>query len=705
MRYVIGVDVGGTFTDAVAADENGRIAGAKTPSTPDDYSRGVLDAIAALAAQLGIGERELLGSTAYVAHGTTASINALVTGDVEPAGFITTKGHGDSIAIMNVEGRYLGLSAHEAQDILHTRKPAPLVPKSRVAEVTERIDQAGAVVVDLNSDEVRAAVERLVATGVRAIAVSLLWSFQNPVHEHRVREIVNETAPEVFVALSSDVSPRIREFARNATTIMSTQLGPPLRRYLEPLERELADRGLAGPLLIMQSSGGTIAAEEAPGSAITTVGSVLSGGVVGATRLAQQLGHRNVITADVGGTTFLVGMIVGGEPVRSSSTIINQHPVNVPTIKVSVIGSGGGAIAWIDDGGNLRVGPHSAAAVPGPAAYGAGGTRPTVTDADVVLGIIDPDYFLGGRRTLRADLAAEALLEHVGRPLGLTAEQAAAAVYEVQNAQTADLARKVVVESGHDPREFAVYAFGGAGPIHASAFATELGAGELVVPLGAAASGFSAYGLAASDVVVTAELSDPAPFPLDPAVVQANFDRLEQQVRDALDRQGVDYASVELRRVFDARYTAQMFEVSAAAPDGAVDAETVALMAKSFEQRYAELYGEGSGFPAAGLQMITYRVRGVGRLSFRPSLPEHARADGGDADAAIKRRRPVFLEVGRGFEDTAIYDYELLRAGHVVPGPAVIEVPTTTVTIPSGREARVDELGNIRVNLDRGSHR
>jgi N-methylhydantoinase A len=702
MKYVIGIDVGGTFTDAVAADENGRIVGAKTPSTPENYATGVLNATETLAAQLGLAERELLESTAYIAHGTTASINALVTGNVEPAGFITTKGHGDSIAIMNVEGRYLGLSAQQAQDTLRTRRPAPLVPRTRVFEVTERVDQAGHVVVALNEGEVREAVQSLVATGVRAIAVSLLWSFQNPAHEHRVREIINELAPGVFVALSSDVSPRIREFARNATTIMSTQLGPPLRRYLEPLESELAERGLAGRLLIMQSSGGTITAEEAPGTAISTVGSVLSGGVVGASRLAQQLGHRDVVTADVGGTTFLVGMIVDGEPVRSSTTIINQHPINVPTIKVDAIGSGGGAIAWIDEGGNLRVGPQSAAAVPGPAAYDAGGTRPTVTDADIVLGIINPDYFLGGRRKLRADLAAEALLKHVGRPLGLTAEQAAAAVYEVQNAQTADLARKAVVESGHDPREFAVYAFGGAGPIHAAAFATELGAKELVVPLGAAASGFSAYGLAASDVAVTAEASDPAPFPLDPVTVQANYGRLEQRVREALDRQGVAYASTEVVRSFDARYTAQMFEVSTTAPDGVITPESIELMAKAFEQRYAELYGEGAGFAAAGLQIITYRVRGVGRLSFRPSLPEHDRAPSADASAAIKEHRLVFLQVERGFEPTAIYHYELLRAGHVLPGPAVIEVPTTTVTIPAGREARIDQLGNIRVDLDRG---
>ena len=456
---------------------------------------------------------------------------------------------------------------------------------------------------------------------------------------------------------------------------------------------------MRAPVLVMQSSGGTISAEEAPASAITTVGSVLSGGVVGAIRLAEQLGHRNVVTTDVGGTTFLVGMIVDGQAVRASSTIINQHPINVPTIKVDAIGSGGGAIAWIDQGGNLRVGPKSAAAVPGPAAYATGGTDPTVTDADIVLGIINPEYFLGGRRALRRDLAERALLEKIGKPLGLSAEEAAAAVFEVQNTQTADLTRKVVVESGHDPREFVVYAFGGAGPIHAPAFASELGVPELVIPLGAAASGFSAYGLAASDVVVDAELSDPAAFPIDPARVQANYDRLEAQVKEALARQGVPYTSVELVREFDARYTAQMFEVTAAAPEGSITDETVSLMAKSFERRYAELFGEGSGFAAAGFQLITYRVRGVGRLPFRPELPEQSADRAGSARDAIKQHRPVLLDIRRGFVETAIYDYERLRPGHVIPGPAVSEVPTTTVVIPADIEGCVDRLGNVRMKL------
>lgn len=699
MKFVVGIDVGGTFTDAVAADENGRVVGGKAPSTPENYAVGVQDAISDLARQFGVPPADLLASTEYISHGTTSSLNALVTGNLDPVGFITTKGHGDSIFIMNVEGRYLGLSPHEMQDSLHTAKPAPLVTKGQVFEVTERIDHSGKVIVPLNEDEVRRAVEQLVEQGVSAIAVSLLWSFRNDAHEQRVRELIHEVATDMFVSLSSEISPRIREFSRNATTIMNTQLGPPLQRYLRPLERDLREQGLRGPLLIMQSSGGTISAEEAPRSAVTTVGSVLTGGVIGSARLAQQIGHRNVIATDAGGTTFLVGMVVDGEPVRSPTSVINRHPINVPTVKVEAIGSGGGAIAWVSDDGNLRVGPKSAAAVPGPAAYGAGGTEPTVTDANIVLGIINPDYFLGGRTQLRKDLAEKALLEKVGEPLGLTAEEAAAAIFEVQNSQTADLARKVVVESGHDPREFAVYGFGGSGPIHAFAVASELGASELVIPLGGAASGFSAYGLAASDVVVTAELSDPAPFPVPAERVDENFRTLEDQIRGALERQGVNYASIDIVREFDARYASQMVEVTAPAPEGAITDDAIPMMVKAFERRYAELFGENAGYSGASLQLITYRVRGIGRLPFRPRLPDHDVSVEHDASAAIKERRRVLLDVVRGFQQTAVYDYAMLQTGHVIPGPAVIEVPTTTVAIPAEREAQIDRLGNVRINL------
>lgn len=695
MSYAIGVDVGGTFTDAVAADAEGRIFSAKTPSTPPEYQRGVLQVLEALAAEVGSSPAEMLGDTTYVAHGTTSSLNALVQGKVPAVGFLTTKGHRDSIYIMNVEGRYLGRSAHEIQNVLHRRKPTPLVPKQRALEVTERIDAAGTIVVPLDEEEARRAIASLLEDEVAAIAVSLLWSFRNPVHEQRLRELIHEQDPNVYVALSSEVSPRIGEFARDATTIMSSQIGGALRDYLRPLESELGDRGLNGPLLVMQSSGGTVTAKEAPVSAITTVGSVLSGGVMGALHLAEQLGHRNVIATDVGGTTFLAGLIIDGVPDSASTTIVNQHPVNVPTLRVQAIGSGGGAIAWIDEGGNLRVGPRSAEAVPGPACYDQGGAEPTNTDANLVLGILGETGLIGGRKPLRRDLAAKALEEKIGKPLGMSAEEAAAAIYTIQNAQTADMLHKLVLEAGYDPRDFVVYAFGGAGPAHCAAYAAELGVDEVVVPLGPVAAAFSAYGLAGSDVVLTAERSDPAQLPIPAERANALFTALEAEVEQRLQAQGLSFASVEMQRELDLRYSMQMVEVTTPVPAGKLDEGAMRRVADDFEALYAKLNGEGTGFREAGIQAITYRVRGIASLGFSVDLPPIVAANGAGPEDAVLEQRQVCLDLREGYVETPVYDYRRLAAGHEIDGPAVIQVPTTAVVVPPGTRGRIDEVGNL----------
>jgi N-methylhydantoinase A len=697
MGYVLGVDVGGTFTDAVSVAPSGILKSAKTPSTPSDYSRGVMDVIELLAQESGLTSRELLQDTDHISHGTTSSLNALVMGRVPPVGFITTKGHRDSIYIMNVEGRHLGKSPHELQNVLMQKKPEGLIPRSLALEVTERIDRAGTIVVALDEREARQAVRTCIAQGATAIAVSFLWSFRNAAHEQRLRAIIAEEAPQLYVALSSDVSPRIREYARNVTTIMSTQIGPGLRSYLQSLESALRAQGLKGALLVMQSSGGAITAAEAPASAITTIGSVLTGGVVGAMQLARQLDHRNVITTDVGGTTFLAGLIVDGEPVRAAQTIINQAPINVPTLRVQAIGSGGGAIAWIDSGGNLRVGPLSAQASPGPACYGAGGTEPTITDANLVLGILPSRGLLGGRRPLSLELARQAIDSAIASKLKFTTEQAAAAIYAVQNAQTADLLRKVAVESGHDPRDFVVYAFGGAGPAHCAAYGRELGAREVVVPLGPVASAFSAFGLAASNVAITRELSDPATMPFDPELLEANFRRLEAEVSAAIDRQGLRFTGVELYREMDLRYGVQVGEVAAPVAGGRIDMPAVEAAVAEFERRYAQIYGEGSGFREAGIHVLTFRVRGVGVLPVSPTLPRIDAADGTSSSAALAEHRPVCLDLKKGFVRTPVYDYRRLRAGHRIDGPAIIEVPTTTAVLPDGMAGVIDHLGNLRI--------
>ena len=697
MSLVIGVDVGGTFTDAVLIDDLGGVAAAKVPSTPPDYSRGVLDVVRALAEHRNESLESLLADVHHLAHGTTSSLNALVMRKVPPVGFLTTVGHRDSIFIMNVEGRYLGRSPEGLQDVMRQNKAHVLLPKRLALEVTERIDRDGRVVVPLDEDAARQAIRNLVDQGVEAIAVSLLWSFRNPAHEERLRELVHEIAPDMFVALSSEVSPRIREFARSATTIMSAQIGPGLRDYLGNLETTLREHGLVGPLLVMQSNGGAVAAAEAPRTAISTVGSVLTGGVVGAKALADQLGHSNVIATDVGGTTFLVGLIVDGEPVRASNTIINHHPINVPTLEVHAIGSGGGAIAWLDAGGNLQIGPHSAQAVPGPACYDQGGTEPTNTDANLVLGILSDHGLIGGRKPLSIEAAREAIRSRIAEPLGLSVEEAAAAIYAVQNSQTGDLLRKTVVEAGHDPRTFVLYAFGGAGPAHAAMYAAEVGVGRVVVPLGQVASAFSAYGLASSDVVLAAELSDPAYVPLDPRQTAENFARLEEQVLAGLRRQGLDYASIEVERELDMRYAAQLAEVTTPVDGGALDDAALARSASKFEERYADLYGAGSGFSAAGIQAITYRVRATGVLPFSSALPDVKSADSADATVALVGTRSICLDGRVGYVETDVYDYRELRSGHVLQGPAVVELPTTTVVVPAGTTGAVDHLGNLTI--------
>jgi len=692
--HIIGIDVGGTFTDAFAADDSGHVYSAKVPSTPPEFANGVLSSIDALAETIGLEVGDLLADTAYICHGTTASLNALVTGDVAQVGFLTTHGHRDSIYIMNLEGRYAGLSPEEIQDITSTRKPKPLVPKRRVKEVVERIDYKGAVIVQLDEEATRAAIRELVDDGVEAIAVSLLWSFRNPAHERRVRELVHEVAPDMYVALSSEISPRIREYPRSATTVMSTQIGPTLRDYLNPLSAQLAERGLTGPLLVMQGSGGSVSAHEAPAYAITTIGSVLTGGVIGARTLGQQLGHKNIISTDVGGTTFLVGLVVDGEPVFDSTTTLNQYQITVPMMKVATIGSGGGAIAWLDEGGNLRVGPRSAGASPGPACYGQGGTEPTVSDANLVLGILNPDFFLGGEKKLDVELARNALRTAIGDPLGMTAEEAAAAVFEIQNSQTADLVRSVVVGAGHDPRDFVMYAFGGAGPVHCAAYGADLGVQEIVVPLGQTAATFSAYGLATSDVVLSAELSDPANFPVDASRVERNLGSLEEEVLRRLNEQRVDFQNVSTSREIDARYTMQIFEVSTPVQGGSLDDDAVLQVSHDFEARYANLFGEGSGFREAGVQFITYRVFGTGQLPFKPELPTLA-AGAGNGPPQAKEHRRAMLDLRAGWQEVAVYDYRALGRDDTIEGPAIVEAPTTTVVIPPNTSATVDQLGNL----------
>ena len=486
MDYVVGVDIGGTFTDCVALTPDRRIVHAKTPSThATDPGEGVMAGVSELAEALGRPLSDFLGACGRVSHGTTIGTNLVVERKGARTGLLTTAGHEDALSMMRGGGRTAGLPFEQVFSVQRTAKPEPLVPRERIGAVFERVDRDGRVVAPLDEARARRTLGELLSTHrIEALAICLLWSFRNPAHERRLAEIARELAPDLFVSLSCEVSPQLGEYERAVATVINAYIGPASARYLRTTASRLSERGLAGPFLVMQANGGVIpvgAAERAP---LITLDSGPAGGLAGVAKLAGAAGHGNVIATDMGGTSFDVGLVVAGRPVIAETCVLGQYTYRAPHLDVRSIACGGGSIAWVDPHtSSLRVGPHSAGSDPGPAAYGRGGREPTVTDADVVLGLVRADGFLDGRMPLDA-AAARAAVARLGERLGLDVERTAAGILQVNNAAAANLIRQRTIQQGLDPRDFAIYAFGGAGPVHAFGFADELGVKTVVIPLG-----------------------------------------------------------------------------------------------------------------------------------------------------------------------------------------------------------------------------
>jgi N-methylhydantoinase A len=574
--------------------------------------------------------------------------------------------------------------------------PDPIVPRRLVRELPERVDQAGRVLQALDEAATRRAIEELVVEGVEAIAVSLLWAFRNPAHEQRVGELVREIAGDgVFLSLSSDVNPVIGEYERTATTVLNSYLGPSVDRYLARLEAALREHGFAGTFAVLTSNGGVLGAQEAASHSVQLLASGPAGGVIGSRYLADSLGHRNIITSDMGGTSFDVGLVVEGRPVVAAVSEVAKYHVSAPMIDITAIGAGGGSIASVRDG-LIRVGPESAGAYPGPVCYGRGGQRVTVTDAMLVLGIIDADRFLGGRMQLDRAAAEAAIEEQIADPLGLSVAQAAAGVRRIVEAHMADTLRELTVGRGHDPRDFVLYAYGGAGPMHCAGYGAELGVQRIVVPAMSMAQ--SAYGALASDVQVSAEQSvlvrggggerDPWDG-MDVDVIEAAFAELEQRCRVRLAANGVAPERAELSRVADVRYRRQTNELMIQAPIGRLDAGGLQDLLERFERAYEETYGKGAAFREAGVEIATLRVNAVGRTQ-KPRIARLAAEAAGPA-----RHRDVFDAAAGRHVSTPVVDWAGLVAGHELRGPAVVEHPTTTVYVAAGQGAGVDEHGNL----------
>lgn len=699
MSYRIGVDIGGTFTDCVVVDDRGDRTVSKALTTPDALEHGVLEAVAGAAEQLHTTRRQLLEDCDLFVHGTTQATNAMLTRTGVRTGLITTRGHEDAIIIGKVYSKVAGLAERDLVHASRLRKPEPIVPRARIRGVSERVDRDGDVIVTLQDDEVLAAIDSLVDEGVEAIAVSLLWSFVNDAHERRIKELIERRAPAVFTAYSHEVAPVLGEYERTATTAICAYVGPKVVGYLRRLESLLQDEGLSHPLLVMQASGGLTSVLDASQRPIVTLDSGPTGGILGCQHLGRLYGEDNVICTDVGGTSFDVGLILEGEVPLAAEPVVGQYTLRMPKVLVNSIGSGGGSIAWIDEGGLLRVGPQSAGSRPGPACYGAGGGQATVTDADLVLGYLDAGSFLGGRMPLDRELAVRALAR-LGEHLGMEPEEVAIGVFRIINAQMADLIRKSTIEQGHDPRECVLVAYGGAGPTHAAFYGSDIGAKAIIVP--ADSTVFSAEGMLTCDITHTAEVSrlQSTPFGDDGlAALTERFAGLEARVRDQFAAEGTPGQEITVTRAAGVRFRQQVHSVEVDVDLGEIDAAAGERLVERFLNRYAQVYGRGALVSGGEAELELHRV--VGTLRLEPvSFPDHPDA-GPDSAAALKAERSVYFEPA-GFTPTQIYDGNALQAGNVVEGPAIIERMGDSIVVPPGARAEVDSRHTISLMVDKG---
>ena len=694
MRYRIGVDIGGTFTDCVVIDAEGRSSVSKSLTTPGSLADGVMEAVRLNAEGRGVSRQEMLAGTDRFVHGTTQATNAMITRSGARTGLITTRGHEDNLIVGRVYSKMAGLNERDLVHSSRLAKPEPIIPRELILGVSERIDRYGDVVVALDEPDVHTAIDSLVAAGVEAIAVSFLWSFVNESHEQRVKELLAERAPDIFTAFSFEVAPVIGEYERTATTAITAYVGPRVVAYLVHLEEMLQGEGLAPPLLVMQASGGLTSVADAARCPIVTLDSGPTGGILGSRHLGALYGEENVICTDVGGTSFDVGLILDGEVPLDGEPVVAQYSLRMPKVLVHTIGAGGGSIAWSDEGGLLRVGPQSAGSNPGPACYGFGGTQPTVTDADVVLGYLDPDGFLGGRMRLDRDLAFRALTE-IGRTIGLEPEETAIGVFRIINAQMADLIRKSTIELGHDPRECTIVAYGGAGPTHAVFYGREAQAKSILIP--ADSTVFSAAGMLTCDITHTADSTHLLSGPFEAgelAQMQARLEMLEARLADQFAREGASRGEVSYTHLLGVRFQSQANAFNVEADAAVLDPAHPSLLRERFLARYAQLYGPGAILPGAEIDVDLHRVVGTRRVE----QVTVARREllGEDPSPAERAPRLVYFE-GIGFAPTPTYDGYAVEPGNLVTGPAIIARMGDSVVVPPGYQARVDEFLSLRL--------
>ena len=694
-RYAIATDVGGTCTDTLIFAEGEPLRIGKALSTPPNFADGVINSIRSALPGTGFTLESLLQHTQLFMHGCTVAENTILTRDGSLTGLITTAGFEDTLLVTRgAYGRWGGLPEDELKHPVMTERGSPLVPSERICGMSERVDYKGAVVAELDEAEAERAVRYLVGERkVEAIAVCLLWSMHNPSHERAIRDIVNRIAPSVFVSLSSEIATTPGEYERTSTTVINAYTGQIAKNYLSHLQKLLSDSGYAGPVMIMQGYGGLLPAAEAAERAVGLIECGPAAGVIAARFLGELMGDRDVIAADMGGTTFKVGVVQNGQIEYAREPMVDRYHYVAPKIEIFSIGAGGGSIVSLDQRTNIpTVGPRSAGAQPGPVCYGLGGSESTLTDVLLLIGYLDPKTFLGGSMTLDFAAAQRVFKAQIAEPLGMSVEEAAFGIYRIAVAQIFDLIHKITVERGLDPRDFVLHAFGGTCGLLAGVFGQELNVKRVVVPYTASVN--CALGLVAADVVHEYSITRTLPAPPPAEAVNAVYAPMIERALAQLRSEGFPDDRIRLQWSVDLRYSRQVHEVTTAVNTRTpLDQRGVERLIDDFEELYERKYGRGSAFRGAGMEITAFRLTARGLMA-RPQIEKSA-LDGHSSAHALVGERNAFIAARNGLGRTAIYDFPRLRPGNVVEGPAVIHTPITTIMIQDHQTARMDEFRNI----------
>jgi len=677
-QFRLGIDTGGTFTDLCLFDESsGRFEVAKISSTPADPSEAVIAGIKKLLAGRKLAPEQIR----FLIHGTTVATNALLEGKGALAALITTEGFEDVL--------HIGRQSRPRLYDFWAKRPRPLVPRSRCYGVSERVLYTGEVLKSLEEKNVRTIIKDIKNSGINSIAVSLINSYANPEHEHRIQALIDEIHPEAYVTLSVEVLPEFREYERISTICINAYVMPKVNAYVAHLENMLKKMGVASDLYIMQSNGGVITARMARQMSARTVLSGPAGGALTGVFLANAIDEPNVITIDMGGTSSDICLIKDREPHLTTEADIEGYPIKLPMIDINTIGAGGGSVAWIDAGGALRVGPRSAGADPGPVCYGRGGSEPTVTDANAILGRLNPAYILGGEMALDLDLAKKTLEKKIARPLGIDMLRAAEGIIAVVNANMVRGIRRVSVERGHDPRDFALVPFGGAGPLHGVELARALNIPHVIVPAYPGIA--SAFGMLSADVrhdyVQThVRVSDQA----DVNRIEALYADMEAQGTAQLGREGFSGPTALLLRYADMRYLRQAYELSIPLTEGRVTRDAAATLVERFHKSHETAYGYTR--EKEPVEFVNLRVVALGKL---PAISVSDKRQDGSTPSEPTGRRGVVFD-GR-FVESAIFRRDLLLHEQVVSGPAVLEQLDSTILVPPEYGAVTDQYGNLHI--------